>query len=164
MANLNLSQLLHLIEKMTACRQLVNELQKQKGSASLSVLDAAKPYLLAALYQKLRLPVLIVTAQPENSKKLHEQISSWCGSDRVILFPEPDALPYQRIATDTSAEQERLQALFALSHIDREQDTPLIVTSAPAFIQKTAPHNDFISACHTIEPCRCQGIMSGLND
>ncbi len=152
MAHLNLAQLLPLIEKMPACRQLVDKLRKSDGGTRVAVLDAAKPYLIAALYQKLQLPVLVVTAQPENSKKLHEQLSTWCGSGQVQLFPEPDALPYQRIASDTSTEQERLQALFALANIDKGQNAPLIVTSAPALMQKITPRNDFISACHTVKP------------
>jgi len=149
--HLNLSQLLHLIEEMTAYRQLVGELQQPGGIARAVVLNAAKPYLIAALYQSRRLPMLVVTAQPENCKKLHEQLLAWCNSTQVKLFPEPDALPYQRIASDTSTEVERLQVLSALANIDSDDNVPLIITSAPAFMRKIMLHNDFISACHTIK-------------
>ena len=72
---LDLTQLLHLIKEMPAYRQLADELQKQNGSTRVAILDAAKPYLIAALYQSLRLPMLVVTTQPENGKKLYEQLS-----------------------------------------------------------------------------------------
>ena len=71
---LNLTQLLHLIEEMPAYRRLVDELGQKNGSARVAVLDAAKPYLIAALYQSLHLPMLVVTAQPENCKRLYEQL------------------------------------------------------------------------------------------
>ena len=92
---LDLSELLHLIEEMPAYRRLVGELQQPNGSPGVAVLDAAKPYLIAALYQSLRLPMLIVTAQPENCRKLYEQLLTWCNSTQLKLLPEPDALPYQ---------------------------------------------------------------------
>ncbi len=148
---LELTQLLHLIEEMPTYRQLVEKLKQQNGSTKVVVLEAAKPYVIAALYQSLRLPMLVVTAQPENSRKLYEQLSTWGGSAQVRLFPEPDALPYQRVASDTSTELERLQVLSALANIDKENDAPLVVTSAPAFIHKTTPYGDFTSSCYTLK-------------
>jgi transcription-repair coupling factor (superfamily II helicase) len=148
--SLNLGQLLHLIDDIPAYRRLVAELQQSNGSTRAAVLDAAKPYLIAALCRSLQVPVLMVTAQPENSKKLYEQLSTW--SDfQVKLLPEPDALPYQRVASDTSAELERLQVLSALANIEPTADAPLVVASASAVMQKTASYNDFTSACHTVE-------------
>ena len=145
---LDLTQLLHLIEQMPVYHQLIDELKRQSSNTRVAVLDAAKPYLIAALYQNLKLPMLVVTAQPENSKKLYEQILIWSGSSRVKLFPEPDALPYQRIASDTSTELERLQVLSALA---KPLSAPLIVTSAPAFMQKITPYRDFTATGHTIK-------------
>ena len=148
---LDLTQLLHLIELMPAYHQLADELKQQNGNPRVAVLDAAKPYLIAALYQDLKLPMLVVTAQPENSKKLYEQILTWSGSSQIKLFPEPDALPYQRIVSDTSTELERLQVLSALANSQSPSSAPLIVTSAPALMQKTTPYSDFTPTCHTIK-------------
>ena len=148
---LDLTQLLQLIEEMPAYRQLVGELKQQNGSTRVVVLDAAKPYLIAGLYQSLRRPMLIVTAQPENCKKLYEQLLTWCSSTRVKLLPEPDVLPYQRIASDTSTELERIQVLSALVNNEPTTDAPLVVASAPAFMQKTTEYSQFTSTCHTIK-------------
>ena len=103
---LNLTQLLPLIKEMPAYRQLLDGLQQEKDSIQVVVLDAAKPYLLAALYHTQRLPMLVVTAQPESGKKLYEQLQTWCAATQVRLFPEPDALPYQRIVADVSTSVE----------------------------------------------------------
>ncbi|HEX74076.1 MAG TPA: transcription-repair coupling factor [Dehalococcoidia bacterium] len=149
----DLTPLLHLIEEMPAYHQLIHELKQPKGNTRVAVLNTAKPYLIAALHHSLRLAMLVVTAQPENCKKLYEQLLTWCNSSQVKLFPEPDALPYQRIASDTSIELERVRVLSALANITGEPDiaAPLVVASAPALMQKITLYGDFTSICHTIK-------------
>ncbi|MFC1966860.1 transcription-repair coupling factor, partial [Chloroflexota bacterium] len=152
---LDLTKLLHLIEEMSAYRRLLDEMWKGKSSARVAVLDAAKPYLIASLYHRLQIPMLVVTSQPENSKKLYEQLLTWCPSTEIKLFPEPDASPYERIAGDTSTELERLQVLSTLANIALDEGTltrkpPLIVTSAPALMQKVTPYSDFTAAGHSV--------------
>ncbi|MFC1860414.1 transcription-repair coupling factor [Chloroflexota bacterium] len=148
---MNLNQLLNIIEPIPAYNRLVEELKRQEGNPRVAVLDAAKPYLIAALYQNLKLPLLVVTAQPENSKKLYEQILTWSGSTRIKLFPEPDILPYQRIASDISTGIERLRVLSALANSEPSSSAPLIITSAPALMQRMTPYNDFTPTHHTIK-------------
>jgi len=147
---LNLTQLLQLIEEMPAYRQLVNRLDARDSSTSVAVLDAAKPYLIASLYYHQRLPMLVITAQPENAKKLYEQLLAWCSASSVLLFPEPDVLPYQRIASDTSTELERIQVMSALASSEPGAEPPLVVASVPALMPKTTPYADFTAACHTV--------------
>ena len=81
MEPLDLSQLLHLVEEMPAYRQLLDELRESRGNTKVAVLDAVKPYLIAALYQSLHRPMMVITAQPESCKRLYEQILTWCRSD-----------------------------------------------------------------------------------
>ncbi|MFC1941118.1 transcription-repair coupling factor [Chloroflexota bacterium] len=148
---LDLTQLLRLIEEMPAYHQLVDELGQESGNVRVAVLDAAKPYFLASLYHRLQVPMLVVTAQPENAKKLYEQLLAWCVDSQVKLFPEPDALPYERITSDDSSELERLQVLSALANLVGDGSTPpLIIASAPAFMQKVASYSNFTAAGHTI--------------
>jgi len=147
---MDLTKLLNLTAEMPAYRQLLDELRRN-ASTSAIILDAAKPYLIAALYQSQRLPMLVVTAQPEKSRRLHEQLLAWSNSSQLQFLPEPDALPYERIASDASTEQERVQVLSALANINGETSAPLIVASAPAIMAKTTPYSDFTSACHTIK-------------
>ena len=94
----DLSRILNLIEQLPVYGQLLEGL-KQRHDGTVVMLDAAKPYLIAALYHTRQLPILVITAQPENSRKLYEQLSTWCGfNNRLKLFPEPEALPYEFIA------------------------------------------------------------------
>lgn len=150
---LNLTQLLQLIEEMPAYRRLLKEQPQSGGETMVVVLDAAKPYLIAALYRRWHLPMLVVTAQPESVKKLYEQLLIWTDSP-LKLFPEPDALPYERITSDATAELERVQVLSALANCDQGESSmgaPLVVASAPALMTKTAPYSDFVATCHTLE-------------
>ncbi len=148
---LDLTKLLHLINKMPAYRQLISGLRRSGDSATLTVLDAAKPYLIAALYHSLKRPLFVVTAQPETAKGLYEQIPIWSAAVEPKLLPEPDALPYQRLSSDISTELERLKVLSALANLDGDQHPPLVITSVLALMQKTVSHRDFTTAFHTAE-------------
>jgi transcription-repair coupling factor (superfamily II helicase) len=146
---LNLTRLLHLIEEMPEYQRLVEGL-KQNGATSAVVLEAAKPYLMAALYSFLKRPMLVVTTQPENCQKLQEQIAAWGNFRGVKLFPEPYTLPYQDITPEPSTRLERMQALSALVGINGDEP-PLAVASAPSLMSKLPPHQEFIAAGHTIK-------------
>jgi len=64
---MNLSCLLSLLKEVPAYRHLVGELSTAKGEHKATILDAAKPYLIAALYDELNLPLMVVTGQPESA-------------------------------------------------------------------------------------------------
>ena len=84
----------------------------------MAVPDAAIPCLIAALYEELDLPVMVVTARPGDARKLQEQLQSWCSPRAgVYCFPELDFPFYDsRQPSAVSAQGvERLQALAALA-------------------------------------------------
>ncbi len=145
---MDLTRLLQLIEEDTAYLRLVDSVAGG-GETRAAVLNAAKPYLIAALQQKLRVPLLVVTAHPENAGKLQEQLVNWVGPG-VKLFPEPDALPYERIASDTATELERVQVLCTLVHCTPEE-APRVVTSVAAFMSLVPPYQDFAGTCQTVK-------------
>jgi transcription-repair coupling factor (superfamily II helicase) len=148
---INLSPLVNLIEEVPAFRELSGQIKKYQGGSRVLVLDAAKPFLIAALYHHLHVPVLVITAQPENATRLYEQIAIWTDSHELDIFPEPDTLPYQRTIADFAIEQERLQVLSSLINLDKKKGLPLLICSAPALVQKTTARSEFASACHIIK-------------
>ena len=114
----NLSLLLALLGEMPAYRQLVRQLSTAEDEHRAVVLDAARPYLIAALYHELNLPIMVVTAQPESARKLHEQLRVWCSpSADLHRLPEPDFLPYDssRLSALSYQMLERLRALTTLA-------------------------------------------------
>jgi len=152
--HMNLSCLLSLLKDVPAYRQLVGELSTIKGDHKAIILDAAKPYLIAALYEDLNLPLMVVTAQPETARKLHEQLRTWCSpSAELHRLPELDFLPYDRAQLSAVSYQmmERLRALATLALYEEGDKPPLIVTSALAVMSKTIRRKDFVAACHILK-------------
>ncbi len=150
---LDLTRLLGLIESMPVYSQLITTGPHQVQSKGLVLLDAAKPYLIAALYRHWQRPVLVLTARPEHAKELSEQLSAWTGNT-VRVFPEPDALPYERVTSDTTTELERVRVLSMLASCKMDEsrtEPPFIVASAPALMMKTPSYHDFAAACSTIK-------------
>ena len=153
----NLSCLLSLLQEVPAYRQLAGELSTAKGEPRLVgaiTLDTTKPYLIAALYQELNLPIMVVTAQPETARKLYEQLRVWCSpSAELHRLPELDFLPYDRSQLSAVSYQmvDRLRALATLALYEGSDKPPLVVTSALAVMSKTIPRRDFVAACHVLK-------------
>jgi transcription-repair coupling factor (superfamily II helicase) len=139
-----------------AYSQLIDELIEKAGQHRAAVLGAAQPYLVAALHQELPLPMLVMAPSPEDARRFQEQLLIWCSDQsRIILLPEPDVLPYERLTPDSFTEQQRLQALASLAEARRESrpDTqfPLVISSAAAVVRKTIPYGEFAAASHTVK-------------
>ncbi len=156
MNELNLSGLLSLVKDIPSYRELLESLRAQDTAqrslphpATLSLLSAARPYLIAALQQHLDRPLLVVTARPEQANQLHSQLRLWSARpESVLLFPEPNALPYEHIAWDIETIQQRIrvQATLLLG-----KSAPVIITSARALMQKTIPVPEFRAGVFTLQ-------------
>ncbi|MEE8352891.1 MAG: transcription-repair coupling factor, partial [Dehalococcoidales bacterium] len=150
MESLDLSSLLDLAGEMPDYLGLVDALGDNEA-VTAEVLDAAKPYLVAALYRALARPMLVVTALPDSARRLADQLTVWCPAADVRLFPEPDALPYERVAADSPGELDRLQVLSALVSPNGGAMPPLVVVSAHGFVQRLPRRDEFAGCFHKIE-------------
>ncbi len=149
---MNLCCLLGLLKEAPAYKQLVGRLATAKAEHKTEVLDAAKPYFTAALYEEFNSPLVVMVAQPEDARKLYEQLQVWCPSSANLhRFPELDFLPYEHLPSSASTILERLQVLAVLALHRNGDKPPLIITSALAAISKTIPPEDFASACHILK-------------
>jgi len=154
---MNLSHLLSLIEQVSGYQQLKGELLgSQENKIKLVVPDAVKPFVIAALYRGLDLPILVIAAHPEGAKRLYDELQAWCpGSASVQFFPEIDLMAGEYSASDFITVAERLRILSVLSlHNDmplEERSSPLIVSSALAAIGKAMSREDFVVSCHVLE-------------
>jgi transcription-repair coupling factor (superfamily II helicase) len=151
---MNLSCLLSLLKEMPPYRQLMDELSTVKGEHKANILETAKPYLIAALYEELDLPFMVVTGQPESARKFYEQLRAWCSpSAELHRLPELDFLPYgsSQLSAVSYQMTERLRALATLALYEGSDKPPLIVTSALAIMSKTIPRKDFVAVCHILK-------------
>ncbi|MGE5620666.1 MAG: transcription-repair coupling factor [Sphingomonadaceae bacterium] len=107
--------LLNLIDRWERFPALLRQLRAGE-TVALAPVEGVKPYLLAALQERLRAPILVVTPRPGRARELQEQIALWSADpDRVLLFPEPDSLPYERMPADPLSTASRLRALAELA-------------------------------------------------
>ncbi len=151
---MNLTGLLALADEMPAYHNMFKDLESENGESGVAILDAAKPFVTACLHSDMKIPVIVITSQPENSRKFYELLTAWYPEADVRLFPEPETLPYERITSDISASLERIQTLSALTGINGAeksgQTPPVIISSAAAFMQKLPSRNEFFAAGHSI--------------
>jgi len=160
MNELNLSGLLSLIEDIPSYHELLEGLRGQDAApqslpypVTLSLLSSARPYLIAALQRDLAKPLVVVTARPEQANRLYSQLRLWSARpEGVLLFPEPNALPYEHIAWNIETIQQRIRVMATLLQV-QEQSTlsPIIIASARALMQKTIPRREFQAGVHTLQ-------------
>jgi len=159
-SELNLSGLLSLIEDIPSYRELLEGLRTQDAAPqslpyplTLNLLSAARPYLIAALQRGLDRPLLVVTARPEQANQLHSQLRLWSARpESVLLFPEPNALPYEQIAWEVETIQQRIRVLAALLQLQgKRKSASVIITSARALMQKTIPVREFQAGVFTLQ-------------
>jgi transcription-repair coupling factor (superfamily II helicase) len=135
---MKLSGLLPLIRSTSALGDALAALEQ--GSPRRLVLglsDGAKAATIAALAQGLSCPILVLAARPDRARALVEELAVWLGDEgRVLLFPERDPLPYERLAPDPEAVRDRLRVLPLLS-APTDGSAPLIVASGQAVAQRT---------------------------
>ena len=147
---MSLPGLFSLLERLDGYGDLKSRLLEADGAAGATLPDAAKPLLLAALWREAGRPLLVVTARPEAARRLHDQLSVYLGADPSIqLLPEPDYLPYERLASDRSTVQQRLEVLAGLAGAV-ERPPPVVVASAYAVAAKSIHPRRFLEATLTI--------------
>ncbi|HEY8477010.1 MAG TPA: DEAD/DEAH box helicase, partial [Chloroflexota bacterium] len=107
-------------------RGLVRRLSEARHPVPLP--GAARPLALALLHVVEERPLLVVTSRATRARRLQQEIAAWSPApDRVLLFPEHDPLPYERLAGNPEHLVERLQALQALALGRR---SPLVVVAS----------------------------------
>jgi len=107
-------------------------------------------------------PLVVVTARPEQANQLHSQLRLWSARpESILLFPEPNALPYEHIAWNIETIQQRIRVLATLLQVEGNStpspskgaalQNPIIITSARALMQKTIPRRGFQAGVHTLQ-------------
>jgi transcription-repair coupling factor (superfamily II helicase) len=102
--------------------------------APITIPDAARPYLLAALVTHLERPVLAVTARAEEAEHLARDIHAFLGREGAEVFPGWEVLPGEPISPSVETMGRRLHVLARLS----EGGSFVVVTSAQGATQLVA--------------------------
>ncbi len=144
---MDLSALLPILEETVGLDRLRRRMAAV-GALTLGVSDGAKAAVLAALARETRAPVLIVTPKPQQADAITDELRAWLGDhvDRVLPFPERDALPYERLTPDADDITCRLQVLDALHAANASSPRPIIVGCAAAIAQRTLTPDELARA------------------
>src|SRR5437763_12261355 len=106
---------------------------RSAGTQVLSAITPARPFTVAALHAALGRPVLLIAGRPSEARTYANELRSWARDpDAVMLFPETDALPYDRLPNDSGKLTERLSALERLAGLTTDAGAPLVVASVRA--------------------------------
>lgn len=109
----------------------------------ITVRQGGRPAYIAALWLHRQAPHLVITPRSEDARRLHDQLLTYLGDHLpVYLLPEPEVLPYERLAVDAHTSNQRLAALAALAASGlplngESASNPLVVTSVGAALHKT---------------------------
>jgi len=146
---MNLSSLLDVVARAPSLRRLVEAATGPALRLSVGVPDAAKAATVAALYRACGRTVLLLVPRPEQAEALADELTAWLGEgDHVLLFPEREALPYERLGPDLQAVAARLRALARL----RRGGPALVVASARAVAQRTLAPDELAETSPVLRP------------
>src|SRR2546430_15380437 len=122
---MRLHPLLAALDQYPTFRSLVEALRTPgAGTRVLSAITPARAYALAALHAALERPMLLITGRPSEARIYANELRAWTSDpDAVLLFPETDALPYDRLPNDPDKLAERLGTLERLAGV-RDRGTP----------------------------------------
>ena len=135
---MKLTGLVGLLRDLSGYRHLLDAGSDQP----LALTPPARPLIAVGKAAAQGGALVVLTARQEMAQQLVAQLELWLphpddGGPPVLLFAEPDALPYERIAWSSATRQRRLTALAMLQ--SRSGPPPVIVAGARALMQKTLP-------------------------
>ena len=142
---MTLKGVLELLDRHPEHRGNVDASASSGDASGVTVRQGARSAFLASLWRRQRGPLLVITPRPDDARRLHDQLLTYLGEDQPIhLLPEPEVLPYERLAVDANTGNQRLTALAALAEAGRfgasEPDVqPLVICSVGSALLYTLP-------------------------
>ena len=148
---MGLTGLFELIHEHSSYKRVLEDISSRRQAVQIEASEAARPFLVAALWHHLAVPVLVILPRPEEARRFHDSLLSYLGEEAPVhLFPEPDVLPFERLVADAATNNQRMLALAALIGVKDGKDgpepqagaasgTPLVVASTAAAPEKDPP-------------------------
>ncbi len=149
---MNVSGLLAWFDALPAYRALREDLRAGGSLPPLGLLRTARPALVAALARDLDHPILLVAGSVERARALHQSLRHWHPDPaRVLRFPEPPTLFYERAPWTQEVISGRLAVLCGLAFPPPAQTGGMVVVaSARALMQPTLPRQQFRLGTRTL--------------
>lgn len=131
-----MNNLLEYSRGIAELEKLVTDLNKGLSNLfAYGVSDSQRAYLIAALKQMKGFPMLVVTADSLEAKKLTDDLSFFLGSEKVALFPTSTVIPYETAAMSHEATAQRLKVIDMLL----AKQNMVVVAPVQALFSKLIP-------------------------
>ncbi len=138
-----LTGLLSLLGSQPWLQRHLRNLASPGARPSLTLNPDHQPLYLAAIWQLQQRPVVAITPRLDDARRLHDQLLAYLGDDApVFLLPEPEVLPFERLAVDARTSNQRLTALASLAAVQQGDDDappPLVVATVASALRLTIP-------------------------
>ena len=141
-----LTGLLSLLGSQPWLQRHLRNLATPGARASLTLNPDHQPLYLAAIWQLQQRPVVVIAPRLDDARRLHDQLQAYLGDDApVFLLPEPEVLPFERLAVDARTNNQRLAALASLAAATDDTDdaspplamAPLVVATVSSSLRLT---------------------------
>lgn len=143
---MNLRPLIDLISGGAAFDTLIQDLDRAQV-APLQLMRGARSVVSAALFERLRKPIVIVASSVDGSRMYFDALRALCGPDQVMRFAEPNTAFYDTVAPVQDVIAHRSAVLASLVrdiHTQPNQSVQVvkcIITSPRALMQPVwSPH------------------------
>ena len=141
---MSLHGLLTILERHPEYRDNLESASGPAPFANVTVRQGARPAFIASLRRRRKGAMLVITPRPDDARRLHDHLLTYLGENcPVLLLPEPEVLPYERLAVDANTGNQRLSALASLAAADGSGDTPcddpIVVCSVGSALLYTLP-------------------------
>jgi|DewCreStandDraft_2_1066082.scaffolds.fasta_scaffold00062_97 transcription-repair coupling factor (superfamily II helicase) len=159
-----LAGLLPLLTELPELKRVLDFAALQEGSdgtlrrAALWVREAAKPAVLAALQYGVQRVFIVVVRDLARARVLSEDLREWSSdAERVLLFPELDAIPYERLPVSAGLAAARMAVLGRLlaerTRPARPAEPGLIVVTTPRGMLHLLPDpQEIAERCIALRP------------
>jgi transcription-repair coupling factor (superfamily II helicase) len=138
-----LTGLLSLVGAQAWMRGHLRNLERPEARATLTIDSDHQAVYVGALWHLQQRPVIVINPRLEDARRLHDQLLAYLGDEAPVwLLPEPEVLPFERLAVDARTGNQRLSALAGLaSYRERNNDAPppVVVASVASALRLTLP-------------------------
>ena len=146
---MSIFNLTEILETTVEYRRLIAATASQSSKVSIQVIDEAVPFLITKLWSDLKAPVLLICPTPELAERLKERVTGWAeGQITPLRFVETEALPFEKITTDTDTSRTRIEVLNQLSAMSNSPH--ILITSVAALAQTTIDLKSFQNTRQTL--------------
>ncbi len=159
---MNLSSLLDLVSGRRAYERIIASLtrgqspreasdrQSSRVVVSASLLEPAKPMVLAGLQRDLGRPLFVIVSSEQRAREITQQVPAWARyPEQVALLPAPEPLFYERLPSHPSTVQDRLRALGLLASGQRRA---MVIASVRALMRSVMPPDQFRALSLSVRP------------